>query len=77
MLKILGIYFYFMVYYNTFQKKIILKIWDHRTHSLSGGPNIPPPPKVSCIIQYKKFRNNHDRFDDAILLVWGNLSLKC
>ena len=69
MLKILRIYFYFMDYY-TFQKKIILKIWGHRTHSLSEGPNVPQPPEVSCIIKNKKFRNNYvDRFDDAILLV--------
>ena len=70
MLKILKIYFYFMDFYTTFQKKRI-KIWGHRTNSLSGGPNLTPPPKVPCVIQYKKFRNaQFDRFDDAILLVY-------
>ena len=69
MLKILRIYFYFMDYYNTLQK-IRIKIWGQRTNSLSGGPNLTPPPSVSCIIQYKKFRNEHfGHFDDAILLV--------
>ena len=49
----------------------IIKIWDHRTNSLSRGPNLTPPPYVSCAIQYKKFRNDHfGRFDDAILLVY-------
>ena len=58
-----------MDYYTTFQKKRI-KIWGHRTNSLSGGPNLTPPPYVSCVIQYKKFRNAHfGRFDDAVLLV--------
>ena len=43
MLKILRIYFYFMDYCNTFQKKRI-KIWGHRTTSLSGGPNLTLTP---------------------------------
>ena len=69
MLKILRIYFYFMDYYTTFQKKRI-KIWVHRTNSLSWGPNLTPPPQVSCVIQCKKFRNAHfGRFGDVILLV--------
>ena len=59
-----------MDYYNTFQKKKI-KIWGHRTNSLSRGPNLTPPPYVSCVIQYKKFGDDHfGRFDDAILLVY-------
>ena len=49
----------------TFQKKN--KTWGHRTNSLSRGFN--PIPIGSCIIQCKKFRNDHfGRFDDAILL---------
>ena len=59
-----------MDYYNTFQKKRI-KISGHRTNSLSRGPTLTPPPYVSCVIQYKKFRNDHFvRIDDAILLVY-------
>ena len=66
-----------MDYYDTIQKKII-KIWGHRANSLSREPNLTTPPYVSCIIQYKKFRNYHfGLFDDAILLVWSNLTLKC
>ena len=58
-----------MDYYNTFQKKG-KKIWGHRANSLSIGPNLTPPPYVSCVIQYKKFRNDHSgHFDGAILLV--------
>ena len=54
--------------YNTFQKKRI-KIRGHQTNSLSRGPSLTPPPYVSCVIQYKKFRNDHfGGFDDAILL---------
>ena len=54
-----------MDYYNTFQKKRI-RIWGHRTNSLSGGPNLTLPLYVSCINQFKKFRNYHfGRFDDA------------
>ena len=41
-LKILRIYFYFMDYYKTFQKKN--KIWGHQTISLSRGPHLTPPP---------------------------------
>ena len=49
----------------------IIKIWGHRTNSLSGGPNLTPPLYVSCVLQYKKFRNAHfGHFDDAILLVY-------
>ena len=59
-----------MDYYNTFQKKRI-KIWCHRTYSLSRGPNLTPPQLVSCVIQYKKFGDDHFvRFYDAILLVY-------
>ena len=59
-----------MDYYNTFTEKRI-KIWGHRTNSLSRGPNLTPPPLVSGATQYKKLRNDHfGRFYDAIFLVY-------
>ena len=42
MLKILKIYFYFMDYHNTFQKKI----WGYRINYLSGEPNLTPPHRL-------------------------------
>ena len=64
MLKILRSHFHFKDYNtcNTFKKRI--KIWGHRTNSLSGGPNLMHN-------SYKKFRNDHfGHFDDAILQVY-------
>ena len=59
-----------MDYYTTFKKKKNKNLGSP-TNSLSGGPNLTPPPWVSCVIQYKKFRNAHfGHFDDANLLVY-------
>ena len=60
--------FHGLLYYLS-EKRI--KVWGHRTNSLSGGPNLTPPLKVPCVFQYKKFWNAHfGHFGDVILLVY-------
>ena len=55
-MEILNFCFYVMAYHFAFLN-FRKKNGGHHTNYLSGGPNLPPPPHISRLIQYKMLRS--------------------